>query len=66
MNLRGGQLYYYKFLGKIKSNEGRYKYIDYMTSFMMLQQLTSSVVAGIAGFENLKKKIQFIFTRVGR
>lgn len=61
--LKGGQLYYYKFLGKIKSNEGRYKYIDYMTSFMMLQQLTSSVAAGIAGFENLKKKIQFILDK---
>jgi|GEM_PF-5631689 len=61
--LKGGQLYYYKFLGKIKSNEGRYKYIDYMTSFMMLQQLTSSVSAGIAGFKNLKTKIEFILEK---
>lgn len=61
--LKGGQLYYYKFLGKIKSSEGRYKYIDHMTSFMMLQQLTSSVSAGIAGFKNLKTKIQFILDK---
>ena len=61
--LKGGQLYYYKFLGKIKSSEARYQYIDHMTSFMMLQQLTSSISAGIAGFENLKNKIQFILDK---
>lgn len=58
--LKGGKLYYYKFLGKLKQNEKQYRNIDSMTSFMLLQQITSSITACIAGFTNLKNKIEFI------
>lgn len=58
--LKAGELYYYKFLGELKENSGKYKNIDAMTSFMLLQQITSSVSACVAGFSNLKRKIEFI------
>lgn len=58
--LKAGELYYYKFLGKLKGNSERYKNIDTMTSFMLLQQITSSISACIGGFTNLKRKIEFI------
>lgn len=58
--LKNGAIYYYKFLGEITDKASHYKNIDVMTSFMSLQQITSSVSACIDGFKNLKRKIEFI------
>lgn len=61
--LKNGDLYYYKFLGELKGNGTRYKNIDTITSFMLLQQMTSSVSACINGLTNIKNKIQLILNQ---
>jgi len=58
--LKSGELYYYNFLGEIKDMSKKYNNIDAMTSFMILQQITSSGAACIQGLKNIKKKIKLI------
>ncbi|MTI60235.1 MAG: hypothetical protein FH762_09715 [Firmicutes bacterium] len=58
--LKSGELYYYTFLGEIKDMTKKYNNIDAMTSFMILQQITSSGAACVQGLKNIKRKIELI------